>query len=158
MHFFFFPLLPAFALTACHLVGTVSSWILLHHPTTRTVVWTSRPSPPLRHMSPRPHWDSCGCCRNTASQRLLIPKTTRTTARRQIPQAPKMAAKVVFWLQTQEDRTCSVWTWWENSRVWGCTEWLRGECPVAVKQSDPSSQTTAGGLGPMGVCSLQKLH
>lgn len=151
MHLFFIPLLTGFALTACHLVGTVSSWVLPHSPTTSTLVRTSRPSAPPLHMSPRHHWDSCGCCRNAASQQLLIPSTSRTTATQQILQAPKTAAKVDSCLQTQKNlwhrhRTCSVWTWWKNFRVWGCIEWLRGECLATVKQRDRSSHTSADGV------------
>lgn len=142
---FFFPLSAAFALTACHLVGTVSSWVRPHHPTSSALVWTSRPSPAPLHTSPRHRWDSCGCCRSTASQPLLNPNTSPTPAAQQILQAPQTAAKVDSCLQMQEERTRSVWTWWKNFRVWGCTEWLRGECPATAKQRDRSSQTSAEG-------------
>lgn len=122
---FLFPFFTAFALTACHLIGTVSSWALPYHPTNNTRV----------HSSPLHHWDFCSCCRNVASQHLLIPSITWTTPRGQMLQAANSDTTPPLHIQ-KKDRTCSVWTWWKNSKVWGCTEWLRGECQAAVMQSN----------------------
>lgn len=144
--FSFSSLLTGFALTACHLVGTVSSWAPPRHPTTSTLVQTSRPTaPPLRTSPPR-HWDSYGCCRNAASRRPLVPNTPHPPAAAPLRRAPKTAAKVDPRRQTQEDASCSAWTWWGNFRVWACTEWLRGECPATAKQSDRSRQPSAEGV------------
>lgn len=128
MYILFFPFLTAFALTACHLVGTVSSWVLPYHPTNNT--WD--------HISPLHHWDSRSCCRNVASRHLLIPNITWTTAIEQILQVPKRDNMPDTRLQ-KKNRTCSVWTWWKNCKVWGCTEWLQGDWEMQSNRHGPIS-------------------
>lgn len=117
------PLFAAFTLSACHLVGTVSSWARRRLLTSSTSAQEAGPLPWIR---PPHHWDSCGCCGSAASRPPSIPITTCTAATVRAPRAPQLKRKTRAGAHRgakRDDGTCSVWTWWRSFRVWVYTEW-----------------------------------
>lgn len=129
--------LIAFTLSACHLLGTVSTWAL-HQPCSRTLAREARQPPQSLALH---HLDSCNCCKSTASQPPVIPTTTCTTAALENLHFLQYQTKEETFSHTKKDEgTFLAGTWWRSFRVLGCTEWQPGGWGAPVtktgKQSD----------------------